>query len=220
VIERRCTQCPLLSDGKAGSWLYLAAVNYLAHAYLSPGGPEVLTGNMISDFVKGRSRYYYPAAIQQGMRLHRSIDQFTDAHAATREAKKVFRPAYRLYAGAFVDVVYDHFLANDRQHFASDEALFTFTQKAYAALSSQQAWLPQPFAAILQPMQQHNWLYNYQHTWGIEKSFSGLVHRSRYLTESATAFALFQQHYTLLRQCYQAFMPDVQQLVASLTNDA
>lgn len=182
-------------------------VNYLAHAYLSPGGAPVLAGNMISDFVKGRSQYDYPAAIQQGIRLHRSIDQFTDAHAATREAKQVFRPAYRLYAGAFVDVVYDHFLANDRRHFASDEALYSFTQQTYAALSSQQPWLPARFAAMLQPMQQHNWLYNYQYAWGIEKSFGGLVRRSSYLSDSATAFALFQQHYALLQQCYQAFMP-------------
>ncbi|MCU0334601.1 MAG: ACP phosphodiesterase [Chitinophagaceae bacterium] len=188
----------------------------LAHAYLSPGGAEVLTGNMISDFVKGRTQYDYPAGIRHGIRLHRSIDRFTDEHAATREAKQVFRPAYRLYAGAFVDVVYDHFLANDRQHFSSDEALYAFTRQAYAALSSQQAWLPPRFALMLQPMQQHNWLYNYQYAWGIEKSFGGLVHRSRYLTESATAFQLFQQHYALLQQCYHAFMPALYQLVLEL----
>ena len=29
-------------------------MNYLAHAYLSFGDPDVLTGNMISDFVKGK----------------------------------------------------------------------------------------------------------------------------------------------------------------------
>ena len=84
-------------------------MNYLAHAYLSFGQPGVLTGNMISDFVKGKKKFDYPAEIRRGIALHRSIDQFTDTHAATREAKEVFRPAYRLYSGAFVDVVFDHF---------------------------------------------------------------------------------------------------------------
>jgi acyl carrier protein phosphodiesterase len=84
-------------------------MNYLAHAYLSFGHPGILTGNMISDFVKGKKKFDYPSEVQQGIALHRAIDQFTDTHEATREAKQVFRPAYRLYSGAFVDVVYDHY---------------------------------------------------------------------------------------------------------------
>ena len=88
-------------------------MNYLAHAYLSFDDPEVLAGNMISDFVKGKKKFDYPFRIQQGIMLHRLIDDFTDNHPATKEAKEFFRPDYRLYSGAFVDVVYDHFLAID-----------------------------------------------------------------------------------------------------------
>ena len=70
-------------------------MNYLAHAYLSFGQPAILTGNMISDYVKGKKKFDYPPEILRGINLHRSIDQFTDNHPATREAKEVFRPAYR-----------------------------------------------------------------------------------------------------------------------------
>jgi len=87
-------------------------MNYLAHAYLSFGHPGVLTGNMISDFVKGKKKFDYPAEVQQGIELHRAIDQYTDTHIATREAKQVFPAHYRLYSGAFIDVVIDHFLPN------------------------------------------------------------------------------------------------------------
>jgi acyl carrier protein phosphodiesterase len=45
--------------------------------------------------------------------MHRAIDTFTDSHPAIHEAKKVFSPLVRLYAGAFVDVAMDYFLAND-----------------------------------------------------------------------------------------------------------
>ena len=84
-------------------------MNYLAHAYLSFGNPAWVTGNLISDFVKGKKRFDYPEPIQQGITIHRAIDDFTDTHEAIASAKQIFRPAYRLYAGAFVDVVYDHF---------------------------------------------------------------------------------------------------------------
>ena len=95
--------------------MYLINMNYLAHAYLSFNDPEILTGNLISDFVKGKKKFDYPRGIQNGITLHRAIDNFTDTHETTRQAKEVFRPHYRLYAGAFVDVVYDHYLANDKK---------------------------------------------------------------------------------------------------------
>ena len=86
-------------------------MNYLAHAYLSFGNADILAGNMISDFVKGKQKFGYSEAIQKGITLHRMIDTFTDSHEATRAAKQYFKPAVGLYSGAFTDVVYDHFLA-------------------------------------------------------------------------------------------------------------
>lgn len=84
-------------------------MNYLAHAYLSFNDEPTLVGNMISDYIKGKKKFDYSLPIQQGIQLHRFIDEFTDFHVATKEAKQFFKPSVGLYAGAFVDVVYDHF---------------------------------------------------------------------------------------------------------------
>ncbi len=79
-------------------------MNYLAHAYLSFNDPEILVGNMISDFVKGKKKFDYPTGIQAGIMLHRIIDTFTDNHPCTGKAKSFSAPL-RLYSGAFIDVV-------------------------------------------------------------------------------------------------------------------
>ncbi len=184
-------------------------MNLLAHAYLSFEQPSLLVGNMISDYVKGRQQFLYPAAIQKGIALHRAIDHFTDNHAATQSAKAFFRPAYRLYAGACVDVVYDHFLANDSRQFADDTALLHFSALTYRQLSENSLHLPAKFAAMLPYMQQQNWLYHYRFNAGIEKSFGGLVRRAAYLTDSAPAFEAFEKNYTALQQHYDAFFPGV-----------
>jgi acyl carrier protein phosphodiesterase len=68
---------------------------------------------MIADFVKNREREFLPMEIQKGIKLHRAIDTFTDAHPVVHQAKRFFSPMVRLYAGAFVDVSFDYFLAND-----------------------------------------------------------------------------------------------------------
>jgi acyl carrier protein phosphodiesterase len=183
-------------------------MNYLAHAYLSFTHPSILVGNMISDFVKGKKKYDYPREIQQGIILHREIDQFTDTHSATKEAKEIFRPAYRLYAGALMDVVYDHFLALDKNEF-TDESLKSFTIKTYTLLDEYADQFPEKFSMMYPYMKAHNWLYNYRYRQGIEKSLAGVVRRAKYLEESDTAYLLFNQHYETLKNLYQFFFPEV-----------
>lgn len=186
-------------------------MNYLAHAYLSFHQSEILVGNLISDFVKGKKKFDFPSEIQKGIALHRVIDNFTDNHSATKEAKKFFKPHYRLYAGAFVDVVYDHFLANDKNEF-SESSLFEFSQYAYSSLQENEQWLPERFAKMFHYMKMQNWLYNYKTVKGTEMSFGGVVRRSQYLTESNTASALFIEHYQLLQEYYRLFWEDVKPL--------
>src|SRR6185503_13562950 len=109
-------------------------MNYLAHAWLSFNQPGILTGNMISDFVKGKKKFDFPPVIQKGIALHRAIDEFTDFHPVIQKAKSYFRKEYRLYSGAFIDIVFDHFLANDKKEFADGIELDTFCQATYIIL--------------------------------------------------------------------------------------
>jgi acyl carrier protein phosphodiesterase len=205
-------------------------MNYLAHAYLSFEITDITVGNMISDFVKGKQKLDYPLTIQQGIMLHRAIDNFTDGHAVTREAKSYFKDAYRLYAGPLVDVVYDHFLANDVIRFpetgkeaptgpgeaaAGNEdpagsGLKAFAQKTYEQLSTRQALLPERFGRFFNYMQAQDWLFNYRYKQGILNAFAGLARRAAYMGSADRAGLLFEQHYTGLEACYAEFFPALQ----------
>ncbi len=184
-------------------------MNLLAHAHLSFNQPAILVGNMICDYVKGKAVLEYPETIQRGIMLHRAIDEFTDLHPVTQEAKQFFRPQYRLYAGAFIDVVYDHFLANDTNEFENDKALELFAQNTYANLKKNEVYMPEKFHRMFPYMQSQNWLYYYKDKRGIEKSFEGLARRAEYLHESAVAFAIFEKEYASLQQYYRQFFPSL-----------
>src|SRR5690349_12012643 len=186
-------------------------MNYLAHAWLSFNQPGILVGNMISDFVKGKKKFDYSPVIQKGIALHRAIDDFTDFHPVTNNAKSYFRKAYRLYSGAFVDIVYDHFLANDKTEFSDPGKLEIFAQATYGSLQDNSPGLPAKFLQLLPYMQKQNWLYHYRFREGIERSFQGLARRAAYLPESATAFEIFNVHYNELGECYQLFFPDLRE---------
>jgi acyl carrier protein phosphodiesterase len=214
-------------------------MNYLAHAYLSFEITDITVGNMISDFVKGKQKFDYPFAIQQGITLHRAIDSFTDSHAVTRQAKSFFKESYGLYAGPLVDVAYDYFLANDPLRFpetgekepaAGPQApiagegvlgavnreetggtgLKAFAQKTYERLSTRQALLPERFGQLFHYMKAQDWLFNYRYKQGIFNSFAGLARRATYMGSSEQAGLLFEKHYAGLEACYMDFFPSLQ----------
>lgn len=183
-------------------------MNFLAHAYLSFGDNNLLLGNMVSDFVKGSRQFNFPEAIRMGIALHRRIDAYTDAHPATSIAKDILKPAAHRYAGPFVDVIYDHFLATDDAVF-SDASLLEFSVDTYAALEQQRQWFPQSFTFVFDRMKQDNWLYNYSTAYGTQRSFQGLYRRSKYLEDWQPVYDCFQENYAALKNCYQSFFPDV-----------
>ncbi len=182
-------------------------MNYLAHAYLSFNNSAILAGNISSDFIKGKKQYEYKGLVHKGIQLHRAIDAFTDAHPATAAIKNFFKQDYRLYSGAFVDVVYDYFLANDTGEFATQENLQTFVQETYQSLHEQYEQLPPDFQPVFEHMRTHNWLYNYRYTWGIQKSFAGIAYRAKFIEDSDTAFRIFESNIEAIRPYYSDFFP-------------
>lgn len=188
-------------------------MNYLAHAYLSFHNPGILVGNMISDFVKGKKQYDYPMLVREGIRLHRAIDEFTDSHQATHEGKRFFKPAVGLYAGAFMDIVYDHFLALDETELP-ETGWKSFAVETYTQLSAHESFLPERFARMLPYMRSQDWLFNYRFDWGIRNSFEGLVRRAQYLDDAGPAFRAFTENYHSLGQVYKDFFPHVKKFAA------
>jgi acyl carrier protein phosphodiesterase len=193
-------------------------LNYLAHAVLSFNHEEILVGNLVSDFVKGKVKFTFPENIQKGITLHRAIDSFTDTHPATLMAKAIFRPHYRLYSGAFMDVVYDHFLANDPNEF-TEQTLRNFSERVYAILDQHVEYLPERFLRMFSYMKSQNWLFNYRSRWGTEASFHGLVRRAKYIEEGETAGLLLEKNYEVLHGYYTVFFPDVKSFANKMCED-
>lgn len=185
-------------------------MNYLGHAFLSFGDADILMGNMIGDHIKGKLALNdYPEGIQKGIMLHRKIDQFTDEHPATERAKVLFREKYRLYAGAIMDTIFDHYLANDPKHFSSEQKLLDFSLDTYAKLEHNRQYWPEKFATYFPYMKDHNWLYNYRHMQGAQRSLQGLERRAKYMPPSDEAYKTFVGYYYHLNQCYYELIDDV-----------
>lgn len=182
-------------------------MNYLAHAFLSFGDSEIVTGNLIADYVKGRNALaFFPKKIEMGILLHREIDRFTDEHKAAKHAASFFKENYGRYAPAIVDSLFDHYLANDLLLFPSKEKLFDFSQKTYTQLELHTEHFPEQFAGMFPHMKEHNWLYNYHSLQGINGSLNGLHRRAKFMPSPEIAYEIFIDNYDALNEAYDLLM--------------
>ena len=193
-------------------------MNFLAHLLLSgprtaPAYADVLLGNFIADSVPGRQLENYPAAVQTGIRLHRTIDAYTDQHLVVRRGTQRLRAAgHGKYAGVISDMYLDHFLARDFSEF-SLEVLPEFTQRVYALLTARQAEMPPRVQHFLPYMTQQNWLLGYAGTEGIGRALSGLSRRATPGSGMETAVAELHMNYAAYEADFREFFPQLEQLV-------
>lgn len=189
-------------------------MNYLGHAVLSFGDKDILTGNMIGDYVKGMAPVeVYPENIQKGILLHRKIDEYADNHPASLRAQVWFREKYGRYSGAIVDTLFDHFLATDPHYFQTEPELLSFTQDVYNKLESNQQHFPQKFAMFFPYMKEQNWLYNYRSMQGIHRSLQGLQRRAKYMSGIDEAYNTFITYYYQISQCYYEYIEHADKFV-------
>lgn len=150
-------------------------MNYLAHLHLGGNEPELLLGSLYGDFVKGWLTGQWPAGIEAGIRLHRRVDVFTDAHPLVLQARSRFPAERRRYSGILLDLFFDHCLARHWQDYA-DQPLQQFSGRVYQLLL-EEPQLPGHLAHIAPRMAQQDWLGSYSEFATLELVLAGMQRR-------------------------------------------
>lgn len=186
-------------------------MNILAHAYLSGRNEDVLIGNFMGDFVKGdpaHPRHGLTAGELSGVRLHRAIDAFTDAHPDVAAVRDILRPRCHKYAGAAVDVFFDHFLSVQFE-LLTGESLTAFTGYFYGALRQNAGRLPGVAVRMLDSMVRYDWLSHYQTLDGINRSLTGISRRTAFPSGLDTAVLDLEAHYDRIGAYFAHYWPQL-----------
>lgn len=192
-------------------------MNFLAHLYLSGNNEELLVGNFIGDYVKGKQYNNYPTNIKKGILLHRQIDYFTDTHSMFRKSKKLLVPEYGLYAGIVMDLFSDHFLATNWHNY-SDLTLREFAKRAHAILLSNYFQLPSRVQGFLPFLIQHKRLESYARKDGIQKSLEIMSRYTSLPEKSEKAMQVLSENFQLFDQNFELFMKDMIEFVEEVQN--
>ena len=184
-------------------------MNILAHCALSNFNKESLVGNYLGDFVRGNKAIEnYSLAIQEGIRLHRRIDSYTDSHPIVIQSKRRIQPPLTRYSGILIDVFYDHFLCKHWQRFYS-VTLNDFIQQAYETLAQYEAQFPENAKVFSQRMAQHNLLLSYTKVEGIQWVLERIEQRLKRSNTLSQGINYLTHYFYELENDFLAFYPQL-----------
>lgn len=187
-------------------------MNHTAHCFLSYADQDLLLGNFIGDFIKGRSWETYPVGVQHGILLHRAIDSFTDNHPATRQSVVRIRPFAGRYAPPVIDILYDHLLC---KHWTAltDVPFDEFAAWTYASLQLRVAEMPAVLQRRLPHMIAGRFLHGYQTREGLEWVLQQFEQRLHGEIDFSALSAYFFENLDGFLTDFKLFFPDLQEQV-------
>ena len=123
-------------------------MNFLAHSLFGYADAALITGQFCGDFVRGSDLSHLPRGIEVGIRLHRRMDAFTDAHEALKPAKVSLGADRRRVSGIIVDVMFDHWLAVNWPDF-SDLGIDQHVKAVHQAVRKHDEYIPAELARFM-----------------------------------------------------------------------
>ena len=185
-------------------------MNHLALALLADaGGVEFALGSAQGDFMHGRPNPGWSEARQAGLRFHRAIDRFTDAHPEVVAARNAFEPPLRRYAGIVLDVWFDHLLVRGWRRYCAEESLPQFSRRWLTLLDARAAELPESLRAFLAWMHAHGLPEAYGEDATLDVVFHALARRLSRPSPIGDALPALQDRAQTLQRHFDAFFPEL-----------
>lgn len=181
-------------------------MNFLAHTYLSGCNEEIIVGNFMGDYVKGRNYKLFPEQVKKGILIHRDIDSFTDMHKITRISKQRVASRYHKYAGIITDIFYDHFLASLWDNY-SNLPLHEFVSRTYDLLKRNYKVLPDAIKRWFPTFLENNWMMAYTTVDGIELVLERMSANTSLPDHSAYAVEMLRDQYAQFMDDFLRFFP-------------
>ncbi|CAA0126326.1 Acyl carrier protein phosphodiesterase [Halioglobus japonicus] len=136
-------------------------MNFLAHFHLAWPDEGLVAGGLEGDYVKGLLRGQMPENLERGVKLHRAIDAYTDAHPLILQLRRELPPNLRRYAGILIDLSFDHYLSLHWSRF-SELPLAEFNRAVVRILQAHESDLSDGSRAMVARIVEHDILNLYQ----------------------------------------------------------
>jgi len=183
-------------------------MNYLAHLFLAQPNADSHFGNLLGDFGGNRHVSNLSLPVKQGLDNHYLVDKFTDHHSLVKEAKKVFSPHRKRFAGIALDVLFDHYLIRHWSHF-HDYSLQDFKKDSYYLLNQRLDNMPNKMQHVISRMTQDDWFKEYETIEGIGLALDNIAKRIRFSNNFEGSIEDIHRHYDELEEAFLNYFPQL-----------
>jgi acyl carrier protein phosphodiesterase len=184
-------------------------MNHLAHALLAGDDEALQLGGMLGDFVHGQpDPVALPSRVIAGIRLHRAIDVYTDAHPEVLAAKALLPSPYRRYAGILLDMWFDRCLARDFSRWSA-QPLPEYSVALRALLWRQDALLPPQLRRFRDYMEAHGLPAGYADDAVLGEALGGIGQRLSRANPLDSALPVLLEREAELQGRFEAFFPEL-----------
>ena len=170
-----------------------------------------MMANLFGDFFKGSNYGILPEIVKNGVKLHRSIDDYIDNHKISRNLIRKLYTDLPKIASVALDLFFDHLLAKTWSNYSNenlDEFVTSFFK--YALNNQNQVFenyrYPDEFINLLRVISNNNWLTRYSKIEGLEFACNGLSKRINFRNNLNNAPAVFMNNEDLITNAFHEFM--------------
>jgi acyl carrier protein phosphodiesterase len=185
-------------------------MNHLAHALLAGDDEWLKLGSVMGDFVHGPvDALVFPPQVIAGIRLHRAVDVYTDAHPEVLAAKTLLPPPYRRYAGILLDMWFDYCLARDFPSWCM-QPLHSYSDDLRALLWRHDALLPASLGRFRQYMEANDLPAGYAGLAALDRALAGIGQRLSRANPLDSALPVLVERDAAIQEHFEAFFPQLQ----------
>ena len=202
-------------------------MNHLAHFFLSGDNDDIKIGNFIADFISNKEVDDYTEGVQQGIKLHREIDAFTDTHPVVKQSTKRLHPFHHKYSPVIVDIYYDYLLGKNWARFTEgvsitesgewqqQESLFEgnslriYINNIYKLLKLRKMDLPIKLQARIDQMIADDWLMKYTTFEGLNEAFNRIEKYAAFPGNFGNAALHLEMYLEDFDKEFNDFFPDL-----------
>jgi len=176
---------------------------------LSCRNPNYMVGNYLADILTNKELVGLPFEVLEGVRLHRSIDSYTDSHPKVLESLLLIYPSQRKYASVVLDIFYDYLLTKHWAKF-SDVPMRTFVDNTYAVLLSKQTLYQPKTLNLLNRMINDDFLYSCSNLERLNRTYHRIASRAKFENQMKEAGPTM---INLIPELEEGFFPFFQDLI-------
>lgn len=183
-------------------------MNYLGHIYFSNNDLHLAKANLFGDSVKGKDYSHFPDIIQQGIKLHRTIDNYIDHHPKVLELIRELRPDLPKVSGIAIDLFFDHLLAKNWSNW-HPKPLSDFLANIHNSLEKiDRSFYPHDFNLFIQRLCEMKWMNHYASREGLDKMCNGVSRRLSFDNELKNGLSVFLRHEKSIEETFNEYMRD------------